>query len=106
VRGEDRPTRFLETPLIWRASVPRAGGIGAFDIHGSMRFVRHLGNLLGEFIGFARQNKAWWIVPIVLVLRHRNGETSHAAPSNPSAVAMIVILSDFSAACTIASSRP
>jgi uncharacterized integral membrane protein len=33
-----------------------------------MRFVRHLGNLLGEFIGFARQNKAWWIVPIVLVL--------------------------------------
>jgi uncharacterized integral membrane protein len=33
-----------------------------------MRFLRHLGRLLGEFMGFAWQNKAWWIVPIILVL--------------------------------------
>lgn len=33
-----------------------------------MRFVRHLWRLLGEFLGFAWQNKAWWIVPIILVL--------------------------------------
>lgn len=33
-----------------------------------MRFLRHLGRLLKEFCGFAWHNKAWWIVPIVLVL--------------------------------------
>ena len=33
-----------------------------------MRFFKHLGRLLGEFFGFAWQNKAWWMVPIVLVL--------------------------------------
>jgi hypothetical protein len=33
-----------------------------------MRFLRHLGRLLREFIGFAAANKAWWIVPMVLVL--------------------------------------
>ncbi len=33
-----------------------------------MRFLRHLGNLLKEFFVFAWENKAWWIVPIVLVL--------------------------------------
>ena len=33
-----------------------------------MRFFRHLGRLLLEFLGFAWHNKAWWIVPIVLVL--------------------------------------
>ena len=33
-----------------------------------MRFFKHLGRLLRDFIGFAWQNKAWWIVPIVLVL--------------------------------------
>lgn len=33
-----------------------------------MRFLRHLGNLLNEFGSFAWQNKAWWIVPIVLTL--------------------------------------
>jgi len=32
-----------------------------------MRFLKHLGRLLKEFCGFAWQNKAWWIVPIVLV---------------------------------------
>ena len=33
-----------------------------------MRFARHLGKLLKEFGQFAWENKAWWIVPIVLVL--------------------------------------
>lgn len=33
-----------------------------------MRFLRHLGNLLKEFGGFAWHHKAWWIVPIVLTL--------------------------------------
>jgi hypothetical protein len=33
-----------------------------------MRFIRYLGRLIREFLGFAWQNKAWWIVPIVLVL--------------------------------------
>lgn len=33
-----------------------------------MRFLRYLGRLLGEFCEFAWQNKAWWIIPIVLVL--------------------------------------
>lgn len=33
-----------------------------------MRFLRHLGRLLKEFGMFAWHNKAWWIIPIVLVL--------------------------------------
>ncbi len=33
-----------------------------------MRFLRHLGRLLREFLGFAWQNKAWWIIPVILVL--------------------------------------
>ena len=33
-----------------------------------MRFLRYVGRLLGEFFQFAWHNKAWWIVPIVLVL--------------------------------------
>ena len=33
-----------------------------------MRFLRHLGNLLKEFGEFAWHHKAWWIVPVVLVL--------------------------------------
>ena len=33
-----------------------------------MRFLRHLGRLLKDFGGFAWQNKAWWIVPLVVVL--------------------------------------
>jgi hypothetical protein len=33
-----------------------------------MRFLRHLGRLLKELMGFAWHNKAWWLVPIVLVL--------------------------------------
>ena len=33
-----------------------------------MIFFRHLGKLLKEFAGFAWHNKAWWIIPMVLVL--------------------------------------
>ena len=33
-----------------------------------MRVARHVLRLLREFGEFAWQNKAWWIVPIVLVL--------------------------------------
>jgi len=33
-----------------------------------MRFAKHLGRLLKEFVEFAWQNKAWWIRPIVFVL--------------------------------------
>ena len=34
----------------------------------AMRLIRHLKNLLREFLEFAWHNKAWWIVPIVIVL--------------------------------------
>jgi hypothetical protein len=33
-----------------------------------MRALKYLGRLLREFVGFAWHNKAWWILPIVLVL--------------------------------------
>ena len=33
-----------------------------------MRAFRSLARLLSELIAFARENKAWWIVPIVIVL--------------------------------------
>ena len=33
-----------------------------------MRFLAYLGRLIGEFFAFAWHNKAWWIVPVVLVL--------------------------------------
>ena len=33
-----------------------------------MRTLRYLGRLIREFFGFARQNKAWWIIPIVVAL--------------------------------------
>jgi len=33
-----------------------------------MRLLRHLGNLLGEFWLFAKENKAWWILPIIVML--------------------------------------
>lgn len=33
-----------------------------------MRTLKYLGRLIGEFFEFAWQNKAWWIIPIVLVL--------------------------------------
>jgi hypothetical protein len=33
-----------------------------------MRFLRHLLKLLKEFGEFAMQNKAWWIIPMILML--------------------------------------
>ena len=33
-----------------------------------MRFLKYLGRLAKEFLGFAWHNKAWWIIPVVLVL--------------------------------------
>ena len=33
-----------------------------------MRFLRHLGRLLKELGVFAWSNKAWWIIPVVLLL--------------------------------------
>lgn len=33
-----------------------------------MRSLKYIGRLLGEFFEFAWQNKAWWIIPIILVL--------------------------------------
>jgi hypothetical protein len=33
-----------------------------------MLFLKHIGRLLKEFGEFAWHNKAWWIVPVVLVL--------------------------------------
>ena len=33
-----------------------------------MRIARHLVRLLGEFLGFAWRDRAWWIVPIVIML--------------------------------------
>lgn len=33
-----------------------------------MRMFRYLGRLMREFLQFAWQNKAWWIVPLVLML--------------------------------------
>ena len=33
-----------------------------------MRFLKHIGRLFGELLGFAWENKAWWIIPVVLML--------------------------------------
>ena len=33
-----------------------------------MKILKYLGRLLKEFCQFAMQNKAWWIVPMVVVL--------------------------------------
>ncbi|MDP2932995.1 MAG: DUF5989 family protein [bacterium] len=33
-----------------------------------MLFLKYLWRLLKEFFGFAWHNKAWWIIPIVIVL--------------------------------------
>ena len=33
-----------------------------------MRRLGYVGSLLGEIVQFARQNKVYWIVPLVLVL--------------------------------------
>jgi len=33
-----------------------------------MRMMKYLGRLMKEFCAFALQNKAWWIVPIVVTM--------------------------------------
>ena len=33
-----------------------------------MKFLKYLFKLLKEFFGFAKQNKAWWIIPMIVVL--------------------------------------
>jgi uncharacterized integral membrane protein len=33
-----------------------------------MRRLSYLGSLMGEIVQFAKQNKAYWIVPFVLIL--------------------------------------
>jgi len=33
-----------------------------------MRSLKNLGRFLRELFAFARQNKVWWMVPVVLVL--------------------------------------
>ena len=33
-----------------------------------MRFLKHIGRLFRELLGFAWENKAWWIIPVVLML--------------------------------------
>ena len=33
-----------------------------------MLFLKYLWRLLKEFFGFAWHNKAWWIIPIVVVM--------------------------------------
>ncbi len=33
-----------------------------------MRSLQNLGRFLRELFAFARQHKAWWIVPVVIVL--------------------------------------
>lgn len=33
-----------------------------------MNRLAYVGTLLREFVAFARANKAWWIVPLVVVL--------------------------------------
>jgi hypothetical protein len=33
-----------------------------------MRRLRHLGLLLAEVWAFARENRAWWLVPLVIML--------------------------------------
>lgn len=33
-----------------------------------MRAIKYLGRLWLEFLGFAWKNKAWWILPVILVL--------------------------------------
>ena len=33
-----------------------------------MRFLRHLGRLMGELFGLARRHKIWWIIPLVVLL--------------------------------------
>ena len=33
-----------------------------------MRYLKYLGRLFGELWTFAMENKAWWLIPLVLIL--------------------------------------
>jgi hypothetical protein len=33
-----------------------------------MRFLVHLGRMFRDLFGFAWQHKAWWLIPVVLLL--------------------------------------
>ncbi len=33
-----------------------------------MRYFKYLGRLLKEIWGYAMENKAWWLIPLVIVL--------------------------------------
>ncbi|MBN1412188.1 MAG: hypothetical protein JW969_15190 [Spirochaetales bacterium] len=33
-----------------------------------MKIFKHIGKLLRDFWGFAWQNKAWWMIPIAIML--------------------------------------
>ena len=33
-----------------------------------MRTVKYMGRLFGELFAYAWQNKAWWLIPLVLIL--------------------------------------
>lgn len=33
-----------------------------------MRYIKYLWRLIREFFAFARQNKVWWIIPLVVIL--------------------------------------
>jgi hypothetical protein len=54
---------------ISRLPSPRAeSNFRARIIGNNMRFLRHLGRLMKEFFGFAWHHKAWWIVPMIIIL--------------------------------------
>lgn len=33
-----------------------------------MHRIRYIGKFFGELFDFAKQNKAWWLIPMVLIL--------------------------------------
>ena len=54
----------------------------------TMPKLRHGAKLLGEFVGFARENRAYWIVPLMLVL----GLTAFVIVAGQSAAPLIYAL--------------
>jgi hypothetical protein len=69
----DRPGRAISRPQAEVEAVPK---------------VRHGGRLLMEFVRFAKENKAYWIVPLVLVL----GMTAFLIVAGQSAAPLIYAL--------------
>jgi hypothetical protein len=56
---------------IWLSSKFRAGGRVARAFRAQnifMRSLRNLSRFLRELFAFAREHKAWWIVPVVILL--------------------------------------